>query len=343
MHMGKKPVKAETSKTPPEPEKETKPSNLAAVNETKPANPAATEETKQPTPAATKGTSPGKDKDEKQEMRAPARPRQNFLKPVAAKVVFVFHELKNTESIWFLLIAITTIAISISVAFIAGQLSFTALELNFASIAGHLYGIITSSIAFFFFARYLRMKKDVVYVRTFLVLFFIIYFLIVFVIGLFLAITNIIYLTSTIGNAFILFSAYTLIIFILNPEILGITGRNANALFSSGKHVRVIIVYLSIALMQIFGFALLNFAINVDGGGTAFSPDNRSLLDFFYLSTITFATIGYGDIHPVMPAAELSCIIQAILSHIISLLFLAVLLLYLSSASSSTTEGKREA
>jgi hypothetical protein len=37
---------------------------------------------------------------------------------------------------------------------------------------------------------------------------------------------NIVYFLSTTGNALILFSAYTLIIFIINPDILGVIGLN---------------------------------------------------------------------------------------------------------------------
>ncbi|NMC04908.1 MAG: two pore domain potassium channel family protein [Candidatus Lokiarchaeota archaeon] len=257
-------------------------------------------------------------------------------------------ELMSKESLKFLGIAILVIAVSIAIAFILGQASYGFLVSN-ASNAGHLYGIITSAIAFFFFARYLRRKKDIYYVRRFIVLYFIVYFAIVMLILAFLQ-GNVVYLLSTLGNSFILFSAYTLIIFIISPEILGVQGSGGGfrKLFLSGQHVRVIVVYLFIALMQVFGFSLLNYAIQLYSipGDPAYTGTvggwPGSWFDFFYYSTITFATIGYGDIHPALPIAELSSTIQALLSHVLSILFLAVLLLYLSSSTSTTTDVARE-
>ena len=254
------------------------------------------------------------------------------------QLTFLNKEFRSRESVKYLVMAVFSIVGSIIFAFVMGQLSYSILESN-ASNAGHLYGIITSSIAFFLFARYLRHKKDILYVRTLLVIYFIGYAGCVMLILLFLQ-QNIVYLLSTTGNALILFSAYTLIIFIINPDILGVIGlkKGTKRLFLSGQHVRLILIYLSIVLMQIFGFSLLNLAIYTYSGGTAFKgfDEQGSWLDFIYLSTITFVTIGYGDITPVTPVARLSAILQALLSHIISILFIAVLLLYLSSAMSSS-------
>ena len=99
-------------------------------------------------------------------------------------------------------------------------------------------------------------------------------------------------------------------------------------------------VYLGIALMQLFGFALLNYSINLQAGGTAFAfpGSGGSLFDFFYYSIITLTTIGYGDIHPLTPAAKFSAMTQAIISHIVTVLFLAILFVYISSAFGSTEE-----
>jgi hypothetical protein len=253
-------------------------------------------------------------------------------------LTFLNKEFRSRESMKYLVMAALSIVISIVIAFVMGQLTFPYLESN-ASNAGHIYGIMTSSIAFFLFARYLRQKKDILYVRTLLVIYFIGYACCVMLILLFLQ-QNIVYFLSTTGNALILFSAYTLIIFIINPDILGVIGLRkgvAKRLFLSGQHVRLILIYLAIVLMQIFGFSLLNLAIYTYSGGTAFKgfDEPGTWMDFIYLSTITFVTIGYGDITPITPVARLSAIVQALLSHIISILFIAVLLLYLSSATSS--------
>jgi hypothetical protein len=270
--------------------------------------------------------------------------RSPFIASIKRGLSFFFKELSDKESLKFLGIAILVIGVSIGIALVLGQATYQALETN-ASNAGHLYGIITSSITFFFFARYLRHKKDLFYVRRFLVFYFVIYFCIVMLILLILQ-WKLVYFISTLGNSFILFSAYTLIIFIISPDILGVlgTGGNVRQLFLSGQHVRLILVYLFIALMQITGFSLLDFAIQMESGGAAYigipGQDPTFFgtpLDFFYFSMVTFVTIGYGDIHPALPVSELSSTIQALLSHVISILFLAVLLLYLSSNSAATT------
>ncbi|MHA1846271.1 MAG: ion channel [Promethearchaeota archaeon] len=252
-------------------------------------------------------------------------------------VMFYIKELEKWHSIKYLLKAIGTIAIAVIISFVLGQISYKALDTN-ASNSGHLYSIIFSSIGFFFFAKQLRKRESVNYVRTFLMLYFLIYFIVVMIIVLFLKF-NQTYFYSTTGNALILFSVFTLLIFLLSPDILGLAG-GFKVLFRNGKHIRVLLVYMAISLLQIAGFALLNYAINLEAvssasssSGYAFNVDEDfSLLDFFYLSTITFTTIGYGDLHPISNAAKFSGIIQAFLSHIISLLFLAILLLYLSSS-----------
>ena len=74
-------------------------------------------------------------------------------------------------SIKHIILAIVVIGIAIGIAFIFGQLSFGILETN-ASNAGHLYGIITSAVAFFFFARYIRSKMELEEIRKFFLLYF---------------------------------------------------------------------------------------------------------------------------------------------------------------------------
>ncbi len=272
----------------------------------------------------------------------------SFIEAVKRGIIIFFKEITNKESFKYLGIAILVIALSLGFAFALGQASYGALVTN-ASNAGHLYGVLTSTIAFFFFARYLRQKKETVYVRRFLVVYFIVYFCMVMLILAFLQ-GNLVYFLSTLGNSFILFAVFTLIIFIISPEILGVLGSGGNIrkLFMSGQHVRLIVIYLFIAVMQVTGFSFLNYAIQlyslggplaysgVPGGGTG------SWFDFFYFSMITFVTIGYGDMHPALPVSELACTIQALLSHVISILFIAVLLLYLGSSAPVATKDQKK-
>ena len=100
--------------------------------------------------------------------------------------------------------------------------------------------------------------------------------------------------------------------------------------------------------MQIFGYSLLNYAISwfawdkwaiasydeVINAGTWF--------DFIYYSVITFSTIGFGDIHPISNAAKFSAVTQAIISHITSILFLAILFVYISSTLGSEPEERNK-
>ncbi len=241
----------------------------------------------------------------------------------------------QSEFIKHIILAIIVIGIAIGIAFVLGQLTYDILQTN-ASNAGHIYGILTSSVAFFFYARYMRREKDLEYVRKFFMVYFLVYFVLVTII-LIPLLENITYLFSTMGNALILFSVFTLIIFLLNPGILGIRGH-FKKIFAGGKHVRVILVYLAIILMQIFGFALLNYSINIQAGGSAYSFPGLTFFDFLYLSVITMTTIGYGDIHPLTPAAKSSAMVQAVISHIITVLFLAILFVYISSTLGSEEE-----
>lgn len=240
----------------------------------------------------------------------------------------------SKENFKYIFITIIIIGVSIGVSFILGQLTYQILQTN-ASNSGHLYSIIISSVSFSLFIRYMRNRKRIANLRKFLSLYFIIYFILTVIILLFLY-ENVSYFFSTMGNALILFSIYTLIIFLMSPGILGIRG-SFRSLFSTGKQFRIIIIYLSIVLLQVFGYSLLNYAIywfaQTKGiEAFAISSSSGTWFDFLYFSFITFATIGYGDIHPLTNAAKLSSITQAVVSHVLSILFLAILFVYISNS-----------
>ncbi|MHA1695073.1 MAG: potassium channel family protein [Candidatus Helarchaeota archaeon] len=258
-----------------------------------------------------------------------------------SKYLNFFDAFLSRDTLKCIFIAIIFIGIAIGISFLLGQFTYTYLETN-ASNSGHLYSIILSPIAFFFFAKYYNNNKNLNQLRAFLILYFMIYFLMVGII-LFFLFENISYFFSTLGNSLILFSIYTLIIFLLNPGILGVDG-NFKKLFTHGKQVRVIIIYLFIVFLEVFGFATLNYAISwfswSKGWTPAYNitPNPGNWFDFIYFSFITFATIGYGDIHPLTNAAKFSAINQAVISHVISILFLAILFVYISSTIGSNSK-----
>lgn len=240
------------------------------------------------------------------------------------------------SSIKYLVLLIALSGIALGIAFGLGQLTYFVLETGAASIAGHIYGIITSTLAFFIFVRYMRKRECVAYVRKFFILYLFIYLAIVILI-LIPLMNNVQYLYSTIGNALILYSIFILILFLFNPEILGFGSKIKN-IFSAGRHVRVVQVYLTIILLQVFGFSLLNLSIHLESAGSAFNfvSGGESWFDFIYYSIITLTTIGYGDIFPLTGVAKFSVILQAIISHIIAVLFIAILFVYISSAISES-------
>jgi len=249
------------------------------------------------------------------------------------------------KSIKYIFIALILVGISIGLSFILGQLTYSYFETN-ASNLGYLYSIIFSSISFFFFVKFSRKNMDINELRKFIVIYFLIYFMITGVILIFLA-DNVSYFYSTAGASLILFSIYILIIFLMNPGILGIAG-SFKQIFSTGKQVRVIVVYLFIVFMQVFGFSLLNYAISwfasFKGYNPAYNIPNPpgEWFDFLYFSFITFVTIGYGDIHPLSRAAKFSAIIQAVEAHIISILFLAILFVYISSTLEANSDDESD-
>ncbi|MHA1698875.1 MAG: hypothetical protein ACTSWN_08565, partial [Promethearchaeota archaeon] len=103
-------------------------------------------------------------KDKKSKAKKPstvARSPQHKKLGLARVLPFTTPDEKK-ETLKYLTLSIFTIGVAIGIAFIIGQLTHGALETN-ASNCGHMYGILTSTVAFFIFANHLQKKKDTSY------------------------------------------------------------------------------------------------------------------------------------------------------------------------------------
>ncbi len=183
-------------------------------------------------------------------------------------------------------------------------------------------------MVFFFVIPYIRKRENIRGVRFSLVGFTII--------AIFMAIPPML-----MGNLdfllrqFIFIASYILLVFIFCPEVLGITG-NLVEWFKKGKQIILMIVYASIILFYILGFAYLYFNISRDTTTLHFDvPDHMERVtygDMVYYSMVTFSTIGYGDITPITPIAKLVVSIEIFLGMLINILFIAILLVYVGNS-----------
>jgi voltage-gated potassium channel len=134
------------------------------------------------------------------------------------------------------------------------------------------------------------------------------------------------------------FASYILITFIFCPEVLGIE-RNIRDWFKHRKQISIVVIYLSMVLLYVIGFGALYYDIYndpgspVNGGPFAFSIDkDPSLPSFIYYSMVSFTTTGYGEILPVSTAARLVFFMEALVGLIMNVLFIAILLVFVSNA-----------
>lgn len=149
---------------------------------------------------------------------------------------------------------------------------------------------------------------------------------------------------------FIFVATYILLVFIYCPEVLGVSG-NIHDWFRQGKQLIIIAVYFFIVIFYILGFAWIYYEINLDpehpgAFATQQNLEKITYVDFAYYSIISYATIGYGDITPVSIAAKLVAGIEALVGILMSVLFIAILLVYVSNfqiMSSRKEEAKLEA
>ncbi|HIH43468.1 TPA: DUF1345 domain-containing protein, partial [Candidatus Woesearchaeota archaeon] len=140
---------------------------------------------------------------------------------------------------------------------------------------------------------------------------------------------------SLLLNNMLYLAGYILVTFIYCPEVLGIEG-DLRTWFRQNKQLFVIMVYAAILFCYIFGFAQIYYEIGTDKAqpkAFVYGPDIKpTYWTFLYYSTVTFMTIGYGDITPLSPAARFAFIFQAFVGNIFATMFLSILLLYVSNS-----------
>lgn len=134
-------------------------------------------------------------------------------------------------------------------------------------------------------------------------------------------------------NHLLYVAIYILLTFIYAPEILGIYG-DIKEWFKHHHQLIIVFVYVSITIFFITGFAWQYYEINNDKTIEKqfnIPTQNPTYSTFLYYSIVTFATVGYGDIYPLGPAARLMATAEIFISTILNVLFITILLLYVSN------------
>ncbi|MDA1196406.1 MAG: DUF1345 domain-containing protein [Nanoarchaeota archaeon] len=182
-------------------------------------------------------------------------------------------------------------------------------------------------LVFFFVVPYINARENVKGVRYALVAFLIL--------GVFTAIPSILVRGdfSILLTQLLHIASYIVVTFIICPEVLGID-IDLQHWFKRHRQLFILLIYTSILIFYILGFAQLYHSIYLDQE-TAFSFSQEgtpSYGTFVYFSIVTFTTVGYGDITPTTSAARLAFSVEALLSAIINIVFIAILLVYISNS-----------
>jgi uncharacterized membrane protein len=145
-----------------------------------------------------------------------------------------------------------------------------------------------------------------------------------------------------VPRLFLFIATYILLVFIFSPEVLGMEG-NIQDWFRKGKQFLIIGIYFFIVIFYILGFAWIYYEISRDptNPGSFVKPDfieELTYVDMIYYSMITYATIGYGDISPISLGARMVATLEALVGILMNVLFIAILLLYVSNYQSYSNQ-----
>ncbi|MFC1732475.1 potassium channel family protein [candidate division KSB1 bacterium] len=197
-----------------------------------------------------------------------------------------------------------------------------------AKVAVEIMMIGFTLIVFFFIIPFLRKRESIHGIRFALIAFLLV--------GVGFTLPSLIagdY--SLLLDFLIYFGSYVLLTFIFAPEVLGMSGNVADW-FNHYKQLLILLVYVSIVLFYVVGFGVIYHDIaNDPTHPTPFQYSyemDKSYSTFVYYSIITFATVGYGEIIPVSPAARLVVSFEVVLGMVINVVFIAILFVFISNA-----------
>lgn len=192
-------------------------------------------------------------------------------------------------------------------------------------------------VVFFILIPYLRKKQSVAGIRYSILAFF------VLGVGITLpgAISGV---SDLIFHIPIYLASYILITFIYAPEVLGIE-KNLSDWFKHHRQLYILLIYTMIVVGYVVGFGYMYFDMYQD------DPASFSLSfdeppgygTFVYYSIVSFTTIGYGDIAPVSTAARMVTGFSSMLGMIINVVFIAILLIFVSGTQEAVIEKEGEA
>lgn len=217
--------------------------------------------------------------------------------------------------------------------------NFTAEYLQVSrQTAANMYMVVWSLLIFAFVVPYVRKKESIEGVRFTI--------LAVVVVGVGLAIPGIVTKGdySLLFSELIYFGNYLLVTFVFCPEVLGII-RDIRVWFKHHGQLILILIYLGISLSYVFGFGTLYYQIDqtatIDKPFFYSGEDTLDVWGHVYYSLVTFATLGYGEISPHATAARIVAGVEAMLGMLINVVFIAILLTFISAAASEAKAKKK--
>ena len=203
-------------------------------------------------------------------------------------------------------------------------------HLNVSSrVAAEILMMFLTLIIFFFLVPFVRVREGIRGVRFSLFLFLIISLLMT-IPPIYKGYYNFLFIQ------FVYIANFILATFLNCPDVIGISGDTENW-FKHKVQLMILLIYTSIVLFYIMGFAWMYYEVSLDPeypNAFIYTEDiTPSYSTFLYYSIITFATVGYGDITPLSPAARLVAGLEVLLAMIINVVFIAILLVFVGNFS----------